>query len=373
MYRPDYDFDNRSVPTMFYTGGKGMNGEDLRGKKIILNSDERHNLDYSLGSLRGKIRNSLGAEQAITTLTYISKDISVQSFYEIYPADYYPMKVGEGAFDTNTLVFRSFETGGTFEQGYVNTGVQSSRNAMVDVAVDALSIKHMNWEYGLKWNVWDLKFAAKSGNWDIVTEKEIARKRMWDLGLQRIAFLGAQGQNGVGGNCLGLFNQPGITTNTSLIKKPISSMDVDELQTLAQGLIQSYQANCNYTKMPSRFIVPQSDWNGMAAFNSPQFPILTIKGLLEKMFQDITLNPNFKILPNAYAGTTLSGFGYQQYTLLNYDPYSLFMSIPLMYTSTLANSLDNMNFQSVAYGQHTGCLVLKPLELMYYTFPATVG
>lgn len=338
------------------------------GKPVTLTPYEKHHLNYSRKVMNSKLGNALGAEIPITTLTFISKDISQQRFYEIYPADYIPVKVGEGAFDTNTTVYRSFDIADEFETGYVNTGVQSARQAMVDTGVDALNIKHLNWKKTNTWNIFDLKFAAKSGNWDLVTQKEISRKRNWDLGLQRIAFLGARGQNGASGNCLGLLNQPGITTNTTVITKPINTMTTAELKTFTAQLLQSYRANNNYTVMPNRWAIPESEFNGLAATVSPDFPIKTIYELLLEMFILITGKKDFKILPLAYADMANSGFSYQIYSLYNSDPFSLFMSIPLMYTNTLANSLDDFNFQNSAYGQHTGVLVLRPLELMYFIY-----
>ena len=38
------------------------------------------------------------------------------------------------------------------------------------------------------------------------------------------------------------------------------------------------------------------------------------------------------------------------------------------YTNTLANSLDNFNFQNVGYGQFSGVQAYRPLELLYFQF-----
>jgi hypothetical protein len=56
------------------------------------------------------------------------------------------------------------------------------------------------------------------------------------------------------------------------------------------------------------------------------------------------------------------------YTLLNYDEEALRMDIPVDYTNTLANSLDNFNFQNVAYGQFTGVVAYRPLEIFQFGF-----
>ncbi len=86
------------------------------------------------------------------------------------------------------------------------------------------------------------------------------------------------------------------------------------------------------------------------------------------MFQVICRNKGFKILPLAYGDVAYSGFSYQQYVLLNYDEESLRMDIPLDYQNTLANSLDNFSFQNAGYGQFTGVLAYRPLEMMYFQY-----
>ena len=101
---------------------------------------------------------------------------------------------------------------------------------MTDTGVDALTIQVYNWRKNVFWDIFDIELAAKSGNWDLVTAKEKSRKRNWDLGIQSVAFLGLQGQNGASGNSLGLLNQAGITVNTTVITQAISSMTTSQLK-----------------------------------------------------------------------------------------------------------------------------------------------
>ncbi len=112
----------------------------------------------------------------------------------------------------------------------------------------------------------------------------------------------------------------------------------------------------------------------MAAQAAPGFPMKTILALLLEAFQIICQNKNFKILPLAYADVANAGGALnslaasKQYTFLNYDEESLVINVPLQYTNTLANSIDNFQFQNSAYGQHTGVLALRPAELFYAGF-----
>lgn len=275
------------------------------------------------------------------------------------------MRVGEGAWSSNLTTYRSFELAGLFEEGILNLGSNNSRLAAADAGVDSLTIQVFNWGKTMGWNVIELEQAAKAGNWDLVTAKEKSRKKNWDLGIQKVAFLGAN--SGSNGACLGLLNQLGITTNTTVIPKPISTMTTSDLKTFTANVVEAYRNNCNRTAWPTHFIIPESDFNGLASQASPDFPIKSTLQLLEETFQTICRNKSFKILPLAYADGPYNSLGYQIYTLLNYDEESIRMDIPVSYTTTTANSLDNFMYQTVGYGQFTGVLTYRPLELLYFT------
>lgn len=344
---------------------------NAKGEPITLTLQEKHFASLLQWEINRKFKNSLGYEVPITTLTTIVKKVSMQKHFEINPADYLPVAVGQGTWSSNLTTYRSFDAANQFEDGIINTGADNARLATADAGVDALNIKVNNWAKEIGWSIFDLELAAKSGNWDLVSAKEKARKKNWDLGIQRVAFLGARGQNGSGGSCLGLFNQAGVTFNSTLITKAISSMSYTEQSTLIQGLVEAYRANCNRTAFPSHLIIPESDYNGLAAQSSPQFPMKSILQVLEDALKIMCRNASFKILPCAYAqaanagGVLPAGAGTALYTLLKYDEESVRMDIPLDYTSTLAMSLNNFQFQNAGYGQFTGVLAYRPLEMLY--------
>lgn len=342
------------------------------GKPITFTRDEQHHIAWTQKLVNERFGNQLGYEVPITTLTAISKKVSEQKLYEIAPAEYLPIRVGENSFSSNITTYRSFDAAAQFEDGIINTGASNARIAVADTAVDALNIKVNNWGVQNGWSIFDLMQAAKSGNWDLVSAKEKARKRNWDLGIQRVAFLGARGQNsGSNASCLGLLNQAGITFNTGLVPKALSSMSPTELNTFQQNAIKLYRINCNYTAYPSSFVIPEDDFNGLASQSSEDFPIKSKLALLEEAFQVITRNKAFKILPLAYAAAANAGGVLPAsaatgiYVFSNYDDESIRMDVPLDYTNTLANSLDNFMFQNAAYGQFTGVLAYRPAELFY--------
>lgn len=312
--------------------------------------------------------NSLGYEVQITTLTEICKLVSEQKFFEVFPADYLPIRVGQGAWSSNITTYRTYNVADAWETGLINLGGESSRLASVDAGVDALNIKVYNWAKTMFWSIFELEEASRSGNWDLIAAKEESRKKDWDIGLQRVAFLGINGQNSTNGTAYGLLNQPSVSANTTVITKAISSMSTSELKTFTATVVNAYRANSNRTCFPTHFVIPESDYNGLASQASPDFPIKSTLMLLEETFKTITRNQDFKILPLAYGDVAYSGLSYQVYTLLNYDEKSVRMDVPVPYTNTLANSLNNFQFQNVGYGQATGVLAYRPLEMLYFTY-----
>jgi hypothetical protein len=333
---------------------------DVKEQTIANRLQKQFNLEY----------NALGYEVDITTLTTIQKKITEQKFFEIAPADYLPLVVGNGAWSSNLLTYLSYSLAGSFEQGNLNTGVDTSRLASADAGVSSVTVPVVNWAMGINWTIMDLAQAAKAGNWDLVTAKERARKINWDLGIQQIAFLGSATNAAV----RGLFTQAGVAVNTTVITKAISSMTPAELKVFCATVLDAYRTNCNRSAWPSHFVIPEGDYLGLASPASSDFPIRSTLDLLEETFKVMT-KKDFKILPCAYGDASnpqhaaiSSIAGKNVYVLLNYEETSLRMDIPVDYTNTLANSLNNFQFQNVGYGQYTGAMAYRPKEMLYFQY-----
>jgi hypothetical protein len=148
-------------------------------------------------------------------------------------------------------------------------------------------------------------------------------------------------------------------------------MNATQLQTFAAGILGAYRTNCAFTAYPTHFIIPELDYNGLAALTPGTvgtYPVPLIEYLLS-IFRNITRNPNFQILPSAYCdevnNAEVSGLDKNRYVLLNKESESLRMDIPVDYTSTLQNTLNGFQFQSVGYGQFTGVKAYRELEMLY--------
>lgn len=327
-----------------------------KGEQIVLND-----LEKRVALINQEKANALGYEIDVTTLTTIMKKVTEQKFFEIMPADYLPVRVGEGAWSSNLVTYRSFALGEDFESGVINTAGNNGKLAAADAGVDSITVKVINWAKSIGWTLFDLQLASKSGNWDLVTAKERARLKNFQLGLQKIAFLGSASDAAV----MGLLTQSDVLVNDTILADPIKDLSAADFSTFVAGIYEDYRSNSARTSKPTHFIIPESDFNGLTVPTSSTYPLKTKLQLLEESFQTITMNKGFKILPCAYGDTAYSGRTYPRYALLNYEEESLRMDIPVDYTNTLANSIDNFAFQNVGYAQFTGVKAYRPKEMLY--------
>jgi hypothetical protein len=330
-----------------------------------LNAAERQRVSYEQQKF-----NALGYDINLTVLTAVAKQITEQKFFELQIGEYLPIAVGNSAWSDNILTYRDFSLSRDFEEGVINTGANNARLAESNSGVDSITVPVSNWAKQINYSLFDLQLASRAGNWDLVTSKEKSRKKNWDLGIQQIAFVGSANNS----NVKGLLTQSNVNSNTSLITKYISTMNATEFNALVTGAVDAYRVNNGRTQYPTHFIIPESDYNGLAvtmATTGGSFPVPMLE-YLQKAFALITRNPSFKILPCSYADKTtnnsLIGLNKNRYTLLNFDETTIRMDIPVDYSNTLQNTLNGFQFQSVGYGQFTGVQAYRELEVLYFDF-----
>lgn len=332
-----------------------------KGEKVTLNAKEQA-VARALELEKAQYLNAIGIDIPITTLTTAIKSVSEQKFYKIAPADFMPVVVGEGSFGTYLLKYLSYNTSGGFDEGIIKQGTANSKLAQSDAGVEGVTIPIVNWAKGLNWNLFEVQTASKTGNWDIVTEKEKARKMNWDLGIQKTAFLGNASLG-----LEGLMNQSSVTSNTTTITKKISEMTTAEFANFVAKIYADYRTNSNYTAEPDTFIIPESDYNGLATPLNTTYPNVSKLEYLQKVFNDLVGNP-VQIKKLAYGNKAQSGLSVDRYVLLRKDPDTLAFNIPVDYTSTMANSINGFNWENAAYGQFTGVKVYRPKEILYFDF-----
>jgi hypothetical protein len=318
--------------------------------------------DPSTGEI---MKNSLGYQQVITTLTAVGRKVSEQKFYEIAPADYVPVVMGNGAYKRQILNWRTYVKGEGFESGIMGNSSNGARVSLVDAAYDSINQNVLSWAKSVEYNLFELQEALQANTlFSLIEARELARRKQWDLGIQKVAFLGI-------GSETGLLNNGNVTVDTATITKRIPAMSSAEFNTFAGAIYEVYRANCARTARPTHFIIPEADWNGLINFPDATYPLKTKLELLEAAFKTITQRADFKILPNAYCDKANFDTTNNRYVLLNYDETSVKMDIPIDYTSTAAGTVNGFTWENVAYGSFTGVVAQREKEMLYFGNTAT--
>ena len=305
------------------------------------------------------MKNSLGYSQIITTLTAVGRRVSEQKFYTLAPADFVPVVMGNGAYKRSIINWRTYVKGEGFASGLISNASNDARLASTDSAYDMVSQNILNWAKSIRYNLFELQEALTSGTiFSLVESRELARRKEWDLGVQKTAFLGVAGETG-------LLNNANVTIDSATITQRLNTMTADEFNTFVGALYTAYRAECNYTAKPTHFTIPESDFNSLVMWPDATYPLKTKMELLEMAFKTITGNANFKIQACQYCDK--SNFTtYNRYALYNYDESSVKMDIPIDYTPTSVGSVNGFTFENVAFGAITGVIAIRPKEMLYF-------
>lgn len=306
---------------------------------------------------------STGYQYIIDSLTYIRDKVIKQKFFELSVPDYIPMDVGEAAWRSEIVQNLEFVTGGTFVEGITDQGF--GKTPEVGSALAQIRMPTRLWAKKATWSIAEISEAANA-NWDVVDSRMRALKKNWDLGIQEGAF------NGFDASLTGFLNNADVNINTSLITEEISGMSDTEFQAFVKGLLTAYFANSNYTRdNPDTFVMPASDYLGLASAASATFPNISKLEYLENSLKRMTRNDGFKILPCVYSQSAKNPAAKDRYVLYRNDPETLKMSIPVDFTMNQAYTNDGLVFQQKAYGQISGVLVNRPREVLYLDLTAS--
>lgn len=337
-------------------------GEIYSPTGLVAHADSKREMEYL---------NSLGANQNITTLTAVLPTIIEQKFYEIPLADFVDIEVGQGnPFSATLFNWSTGIVGGSFEEGLINTADYKSNANQDDIFVEPIERKIIGWKKDVNYNIMqEGMFAAGTQNMDYVQAKYRARKKEYDLGIQQVLVFGLKSNQA---DYPGLLTQAGVTSNTTLITKALSSMTAAEFNAVVAGLLSAYMNNCNFTATPNRFVIPASDYYGLTAQMSETYPLKTKLEVLTDALKQATGNADFKVLPLAYAdkarNAAITGLNKNRYVLYNKKPDTIIMNIPLDFTVTLPGTSNGFDYTSAAYSRFTGVKAFRPQEALYFDF-----
>lgn len=308
--------------------------------------------------------NSIGLEQNLTTLTQLLAGVQRQKFYTLNGqslTDFIPIEMGTGAYAKQMTQFAVAQVGDSFETGIVQAGNGINKDANVDIAIDTISIRN---------NFWRMKYQATNEivrmaqvnqeTFSYIEELERARLKTFQLGLQKIAFLGT-----TDGLNEGLLNLSGVTVNSTIMPANFANMSTAQLTNFATTAMSTYFALTNSTVFPNTMVIPTSDLAGLATYISSTYPVgETRKEFLERAFKAAGAPADFKILHTVYNQTAGSRGG-ARYVLYNRDADTLTMYLPKPYTPYPLYPVGSLDMISDAEAQFTGVWAKRPQEILY--------
>lgn len=306
---------------------------------------------------------SLGFEQLITTQTEIVAGVIQTKYYELLGqslSDFVPFDVGRGAYSTNIFQYTAGYVGSPFESGLVQPSTGLGINAKSSIQIDGISIKNNFWrmDYEVSHEIIEMGKVNVQA-FSIIEENEKARKKVYDLGMQKVTFLGIP-DNGVEG----LLNMAAVNIDTSLFPVKLAAMSSAQLQTLASGLLAAYLANNGATQMPNRLCIPTSDYVALGVPSDPNFPLKTKRDILEEALRQGGA-VDIKIVHTTYNEKAASDGQHARYVLYRHDADSLRMYIPKPYTPHALYPMNGVDFISVAESQFSGVVAIRPKEMLY--------
>lgn len=326
--------------------------------------DKQTLIENSVVRLSREIENAVGFKVDIDTLTAIRSKVTEQRFYEVAPSDFMPVNVGEGGWNDTILTYQSFSVADDFEASLVDSSTGTTKATQSETQIQDVQVPVKMWKNGVQYNVAELAAASESGNWSLIEAKESARFKNWQLGVQKTAFLGLS-LTGV----LGLLNQSDVTINTALITKDIKAMTAAEFQTFLAGILSAYFDNSNSTVLPDTFVIPMDDFLGLGTSIDENFGLKSRLERIKEAFVAVTGNADFQVKGLVYSQQERNSLSQNRYVLYRRnDDASLRMDIPLDYTTTIYDTVNGFDYQSMAYGRFTGVKAYRPAEMIYFDY-----
>ena len=334
-----------------------VNGVE-KEREELFNSEELAVIDRNQALL-----NDLGyGDIDVTLLTQIEREVSQQKFYQIDPSLFVPFDTKQGGWADYITVLRNYSNAdaeiSTWERG---VDADNARRNQVGVTLGSESLKIHNLAKMVSYSLFEMRSAMETGRWNIVTEKERARKRDYDLAVQKAVLLGDT-------NFKGLLNQTGVASNTTILTKPISTMTSAEFRTFLGSVFAEYFKNSSMTVLPDTLAIAPSDFLGLGVAVDEQYPLVqSMLTRAREVFREVTGNPNADIKMLAYCEPEFNG-GYYKYVLYRRDFDTLRVYQPYDYNVVQGATVDGMNYQNTAYARLSDVFVNRPKEMVYLTW-----
>lgn len=371
-YQNSTGFGKRVLPNMPARRFKHRPGMAINpGMPVRLNSD---------GSVDSA---NLAVQYFMESTSFIRSSVISMKLYEVSIPDFMSVDKGTGGWQNEIITNATGIIGGTFA---AMTGPADNAGPTnlprVDVALYPFRAAIKTAKGGYGYAIDEVNQALAANNFDLITARMKALRKLMSLGLQDVAFLGLETDLA---DFPGLYSDSSVTINNTLITAPLSSYSSDPaaFQSFIAQVLAAYSANANYTATPDTFLVPYDDFMGLGAATSSTLPIGTMIKYMLTVFKELTGNENFRILPSRYGmAERNAGFwhsnGTNRYVLYNSarlgvgsgDGLTVKMDVPIDFTLNPAMSADGFNWNGVGYLRFGGGRIYRVPEVLYLDRPA---
>lgn len=337
-----------------------VNGVE-KEREELFNSEELTVIDRNQALL-----NDLGyGDIDVTLLTQIEREVSQQKFYKVDPSEFIPFDTTQGGWADYITVLRSYSNAdadiSTWERG---VDADNARRAQVGATLGSVSLKIHNLAKMVSYSLFEIRQAQETGRWNIVTEKERARKIDFDLAVQKSLLLGDTEHKG-------LLNQTDVATNTTVLTKKISAMTSVEFRAFLGSIFGDFYAQSGRTALPNTLVIAPSDFLGLGVAVDEQYPL--VQSMLKRIndvFKEVTGDANAEVKMLAYCEPEFNN-GYYKYILYRRDFDTLRVYQPYNYNVVQGATVDGMNYQNTAYARISDVFVNRPAEMVYMTKSAS--
>lgn len=327
------------------------------GKEVLFNDLESAAID----KVQTLVNDAGYADVDITLLTALEKRISTQKFYTINPEDFLPIVTDTGAWDNFITGFRSyFNNSGDISSWESGTNGENSTKTQGGVGMEPYSVVVHKLNKMLSYSLFELNQSMKTGVYNVVQEKERARKKDYDLAVQKTLLAGDA-------NHKGLLNQTGATVDATTMTKRISAMSSAEFKTFLGKVFASFAKSSEFTALPDTFVVEFSDFLGMQVSANEDFPLKSMYKRVSEAFKEIAGSENATIKHLAYCDAEKRG-GTARTVLYRKDFDTIRAYNPIQYTIVNGVSPDGMNYQNTAYASLSDVFLNRPKEVLYMDY-----
>lgn len=266
-----------------------------------------------------------GFEQQITTLTQILDRVLDTVYYELDGqklSDFVPIEAGYGAFSPEIVQFATKATGTDFKSCLIHpTAGALNQDGYTDIEIGDLKYPNNFFRDTFSVTKEGQEIAARNMiPFDVYEEKERARYKKFQLGLQDAYFLGLDD-----GRSYGLLNQPAAIVDTSFMTKNLSAMTDDEFSAWVAAIRGRYNNTTNSTANFNRIALPQAEYFSLDR------PFGTFGLTRRQVLEEVVRANNGKIVYSRYNTTAGTG-GKPRYAVYRHDADYIQGFIPLDYT-----------------------------------------